>query len=287
MRINKSNKINKYSKPFPYIVIENFLEEESFKNLEKNFPSIQEFQSQKNKINRMHYDTSYGDKIYEDFKSRSVAFESFHKWVFSKDFSNFFLKIFEKDIENELEKSFLVENINLFEIVDFNFEDTEIINKKNIKKSDKTKILYPRLDVGTGLKNYGVNTGGKGPHIDNPQRLISILYYCGGFSSIEGGEHRIYEIDTHANDLKISKTIFPKKNTLIASMQNNIAFHDVNPISDINGQRNAFYMAISSNLKLWKNLKRDKINMLYNKNRYNFSFVDKILTKFFLSKKNA
>ena len=32
-----------------------------------------------------------------------------------------------------------------------------------------------------GLLNYGKDTGGKGIHVDNPQRLISILLYLGGY----------------------------------------------------------------------------------------------------------
>ena len=45
----------------------------------------------------------------------------------------------------------------------------------------------------------------------------------------------------------IAKTIKPKSNTLIASVQNNISYHDVNPIKEISGTRNAFYIAISCN----------------------------------------
>jgi hypothetical protein len=153
--------------------------------------------------------------------------------------------------------------------------------KKTINSNVGEKFLYPRIDIGTGIKNYGINNGGRGPHIDNPQRLISILYYCGGFSKIEGGEHRIYEINKSKKDLNIFKTIYPKKNTLIAAIQNNIAFHDVNPVTNIEGQRNAFYLAISSNLRIWKNLKRNRVNLLYNKNRYDFNFLDKLLSIFY------
>ena len=278
---NKNHKIKKFNYPFPFIIIEDFLDTEFFKNLEDNFPSLEEFKLQKNNIKRMDFDTSQNDDLYEKYKLRSKSFNNFHKWVFSVDFSKFFLNLFKNDINNEFEKSFLTHDIKTFKLIDDNYENLSIINKKSINSNISEKILYPRIDVGTGIKNYGINTGGRGPHIDNPQRLISILYYCGGFSKIEGGEHRIYEINKNKKDLNIFKTIYPKKNTLIASIQNNIAFHDVNPVTNIEGQRNAFYLAISSNLRIWKNLKRNRVNLLYNKNRYDFNFLDKLLSIFF------
>ena len=83
------------------------------------------------------------------------------------------------------------------------FEVGEIFNKKNLKTKEDF-FLYPRLDIGFGEKDYGIKTGGKGIHIDNPQRLISILFYAGGYSNIEGGEHRLWRV----NDEKIEIVIW-------------------------------------------------------------------------------
>ena len=157
------------------------------------------------------------------------------------------------------------------------FEVGSVYNKKSFVIGDK-ELLYPRLDLGYGLKNYGVDTGGKGPHIDNPQRLISILIYVGGFSKISGGEHRVYELKN--NDLEVLEVFYPTKNSIIASVQNNSAFHDVNPVTDIEGQRNAFYLAISSTKKIWKPSVRNPINLKYNKNRVELRFFQKVINKF-------
>ena len=140
-----------------------------------------------------------------------------------------------------------------------------IYSKKDLEENFKMKILYPRLDIGAGIKGYGKNTGGKGIHVDNPQRLISILFYSGGYSKIVGGELRIWE--KQSEELKISNIIKPKPNTLVASLQNNISFHDVNPVVDISGSRNAFYIAISANEPIWKKLENNKFNIEYHKNR--------------------
>ena len=149
----------------------------------------------------------------------------------------------------------------------------------NFQNNTSKPFLYSRLDIGYGKKDYGVLTGGKGPHIDNPQRLISILIYVGGYKEIKGGEHRIYEKQN--NELKIFDIIKPTSNRVIASLQNNEAFHDVNPVLDINGQRNAFYLAISASKKIWKSSERNKININFNKNRVKESFFKRTIKKFF------
>ena len=82
-----------------------------------------------------------------------------------------------------------------------------------------------------GILGYGKNTGGKGIHVDNPQRLISILLYFGGFESMTGGEFE--NLEKGKDNLVISNVIKPKPNSLVASLQSNISFHDVNPVTEI------------------------------------------------------
>ena len=131
--------------------------------------------------------------------------------------------------------------------------------------------------VWKNVKNYGIDTGGKGPHIDNPQRLISILIYVGGYNKINGGEHRIYK--KSENELKVFDVIKPIGNRVVASLQNNVAFHDVNPVKDIVGQRNAFYLAISASKRIWSKSPRTKINTKYNKLRVEPSLYEKSIRR--------
>ena len=278
--INKDFKISQYSEPFPHVIIENFLNLEFYNEIEKNFPLIDELKNQKNIVSRMNFDTTFGDNVYKNYCERSKEFKIFHDWVYSKNFIDYFIDLFSEELENEHNKNFLSVDVNRIPKKDITFEKGAVFNSKNLDiKKEKDIFIFPRLDVGVGVKNYGIDTGGKGPHIDNPQRLISILFYCGGYKSIKGGEHRIYAKNDKLNDLKVEKSILPTRNKLIAAVQNNIAFHDVKPVIDIEGQRNAFYMAISANTKLWKNPKRNKLNKKYNKNRYEKSFLDLILDK--------
>ena len=278
--INKNHKLTKSNIPFPHVVIENFFDENFYNILEQNFPSEQKFQSIQNKVNRMNYDTTYGDKLYRELVDKNKEYKELHNYIYSNKFINYFLDLFSQNINDEMDKNFMIHNVFNFKKHPEPFEISGIIDKKTHGETNDIKILYPRLDIGMGKENYGVKTGGKGIHIDNPQRLISILFYLGGYKSIDGGDHRIWKVKND-DELEISKIIKPKPNLLIASLQNNVAFHDVYPIKKIDGSRNAFYIAISSSTKIWKDVKEISINKKFNKNRYKKkSLLDKVLSFF-------
>ena len=270
--INDYLKIKKVSDPFPYIVIDNFFTDKFFLELEKNFPLARDFTT--NNVGRMHGDTTHGDRLYKKLLERSEIYHELHNWVYSDKFIKYFVNLFSNDLENQID---LVSNPKEFDIMSKPIEVGKVFNINNFQKKNLKPYLYSRLDLGYGKKNYGISTGGRGPHIDNPQRLISILIYVGGFKNIIGGEHRTYE--KTPNNLKVFESIKPIRNRVIASLQNNDAFHDVNPVVEIDGQRNAFYLAISSSKKIWKSCKRNKININYNKNRVESSFIRKILNR--------
>ncbi len=272
--INKDFKLIVKKDPFPYIVIDDFFETDFYSKLESEFPNSNRFKT--NSVNRMHGDTTFGDELYGTLINNSDTYKSLHNWVYSEEFVEYFLKFFALDIKNQNE---LIDDPVKFKIIPKPTEIGQVFNIGNYEKEENNPFLFPRLDLGYGKESYGVDTGGRGPHIDNPQRLISILIYIGGYKNIKGGEHRIYQKVN--NNLKIFDTFKPVGNRLIASLQNNEAFHDVNPVTEIDGQRNAFYLAISSTKKIWKSSKRNKINMMYNKNRVEKSLIKKLLNKFF------
>lgn len=279
--INNNFNLKKFEDPYPYIVIENFLEDKFYKNLEKDFPKVDDFIEKPRSVNRMNYDTTYGDELYFNLIKKSFYFKKFHDYIYSYNFINFFLDNFRENIDNEFKNNFLTENVLSYPIKTAPYEVNGIIGKNNFKKK-KNKFLYPRLDIGLGTKGYGKSNGGGGIHIDNPQRLISILFYVGGYKHIVGGEHRIWKRVFNSNKLKPSYKIKPNRNLLIAGLQNNLAFHDVNPILRIDGTRNAFYLAISSTVPIWKKVKVNSFNLKYNKNRVTLNIFQK--TKKYLNK---
>jgi hypothetical protein len=277
--INKNFLTKKFNKPFPYLKIQNFLEQDFFNKLVVDFPKLDDFKKNERSVKRMDYDTSFGDSLYNNLLSNSNYYKKFHDFVYSEKFINFFLEYFKKDIYEEINAGSLLENINNFEIKSEPYEVGGVLGKKQLN-SKMSKFIYPRIDLGLGLKGYGEKNGGGGIHIDNPQRIISILFYVGGYDSINGGDHRIWKKTENGDNLEIFEEIKPEKNLLIAGLQNNFAFHDVNPIKEIKGSRNAFYMAISSSIPVWKSVKNDNFNIEYNKNRVKLNFIQRFKKKY-------
>lgn len=279
MFINTKFNLTKKKYPFSYIVIDNFFENSFINELKSFYPAFDEFENAKTTVGRMDGDTTSGNKVYENFLDKSECFNSFHKWVHSKEFFNFFINLFKEDLIEEFNNGSL--KVNFQKEINFNptpYELSEVFGINNFENKTDKLFFYPRLDVGYGKKNYGLFNGGSGPHIDNPQRLISILIFLGGYNFLEGGEHRIYEKKN--NKLEIFESYKPIANRVIASVQNNFAFHDVNPIKKITGQRNAFYLAISGNKKIWNDCEKNNFNKKYNPNRYNYSKYENFINRF-------
>jgi hypothetical protein len=279
MLINKDFDLKKKKYPFPYIKIDNFFTKNIIEDLQKNYPSYSDFHNNNSSVGRMDGDTTSGNPVYEHFLNKCNSFKSIHKWVYSMEFYSFFLDLFKEDLIDEFKNGSL--KVNFQEEYNFfskPYEVSEILGIRNFEKKKDKFFFYPRLDVGYGKKNYGLFNGGSGPHIDNPQRLISILIFLGGYESLEGGEHRIYEKKN--NNLQIFESYKPITNRIIASVQNNFAFHDVNPIKKIKGQRNALYLAISSNKKIWNDCEKNSLNKKYNVNRYNYTKYENFINTY-------
>ena len=272
--INKNYTKKIYNKPFPYIIFENFFEKDYFDKIIKDFPKIQTFEKEKNNVGRMHHDITNGDKIYDNLVKNSDTYKKMHEFVYSKSFINLFLDFFKDQILENFNNKSLLHNPFDFEIIEDPYEGTKVVDKNSLSNKEK-KNIYSRIDIGVGKKNYGLKTGGGGIHVDNPQRLISLLFYCGGYSHMKGGEHRIWKEEN--GKMILEKVITPKPNMMIASLQTNKSYHDVNPIVEIEGTRNAFYLAISSSIKTWKDLEYSEFNLKYNKNRCKKNFFRKII----------
>ncbi len=101
--------------------------------------------------------------------------------------------------------------------------------------------------------------------MDNLPRLISVLVFLNTPQAMIGGNHRLYGL--RRGKPFVEKVYQPTEGLLVASLQSNRAFHDVEPVSQIIGERRAFYMAISCSKPIWKKEVNRKLNAI-NKNRY-------------------
>lgn len=233
----------KCSSPYPHVIADDFLE--SYPGLVADFPDEASF----SKGFRMDADLTSSDEGYQSLLRQSKAYRKLHDWVYSPDFSRFFLDLFAPELEMALERGELLGDPRSYPIYSQPYELREGLSADGLPS--QKPFLFNRMDLGVGGLGYGRDNGGKGIHIDNYNRIVSALIYLDPIPEMVGGEHRIYDIN--GDDVVVSKTIPPVGNMMIASIQNNRAFHDVNPITKISGGlRRAIYMALSSSERIWK-----------------------------------
>lgn len=250
--------------PYPHLVIADALRD--YASLERDFPAAEQFGAHI----RSHGDLTYGDEVYSRLIDGSAAYRNLHDWVYSADFLRDFVGLFRHEIEAHLRTGALLLDPLELKVRPAPYEGRAMLTRERAASSES--FLFPRLDLGIGRLGYGKVNGGKGVHVDNLTRLISILVYIDENPSMRGGEHRLYELKGYEPLLK--KTYRPQRNFLIASLQSNQALHDVNPVTAIDGVRKAFYLAVSCSTGIWKP-PRDRRLARLTGNRYPPSRVER------------
>ena len=193
---------------------------------------------------------------------RSTAYAALHQQIYAPEFVKAFLELFRGPIERaHRNKELLADPFRLRTV-------SEPVERRISGQSfvgGGEPFLYARFDVGYGVAGYGVHNGGRGIHVDNPPRLVSILTFLNTPQAMVGGVHRLYGL--RRNKPVLRKKWRPAAGLLIASLQSNRAFHDVEPIASIVGERRAFYMAVSCSIPIWRKETHSELNAL-SQNRF-------------------
>lgn len=242
--------------PYPHVVFENALTDTDGLNAE--FPTKDRF----GPTIRMDGDLTAGDAGYEELISQSSLYGALDRQVYSGLFIRAFLALFRPAIQRAYADGQLLADPFSLKVVPEPLEK-RVSGRAYVESGEP--FLYPRFDIGYGGVGYGRHNGGRGVHIDNLPRLISILIFLNTPRFMVGGTHRLYGLRGSKPVLK--KVYRPVAGLLIASLQSNRAFHDVEPIEKIDGERRAIYMAVSCSRPIWKKEIHLKLSAL-NKNRY-------------------
>ncbi len=133
----------------------------------------------------------------------------------------------------------------------FESEETPESRQGRLSGSDGLAYLYPRIDIGYGIEGYGKDNGGKGIHIDYPQRVVSILWYFSDQSEFEGGEFEFHR--KRAGEFSLIDRIPIRENMAIICLQDHNAWHAVNPVTKLlaDKPRIAAYIALSCSRPIW------------------------------------
>ncbi len=241
LRLDQLSQERVIATPYPHVACRDALAD--IAELDAAFPSPERF----GPTIRMDGDLTSGDPEYENLISQSHAYAGLHRQVYSRPFIETFLDLFRAEITAAYRKGELLLDPFSLDIVPEPLEK-RVSGRSFVGRS--APVLYPRFDIGYGGVGYGVNNGGRGIHVDNLPRLVSVLVYLNTPPSMVGGAHRLYAL--RGSEPVLAQAYRPVAGLLIASLQSNRAFHDVEPITAIDGQRRAFYMAVSCSEPIWK-----------------------------------
>jgi hypothetical protein len=245
---------NLKNEPYPHIIGDNFTGLGN--KLETEFPPLDLF----GKEVRMDGDLFSEDENFKSFIKKSKYYSDLVELLTSKELISKLIKIFDHQIQNELDNSELLIDPRSLEIT------SDALETRSGKCfSVETPKLFPRLDIGYAGKGYGIKNGGRGVHTDNVKRLFSCLLYLNEPDSMIGGEHRLYKMDDNY-EMHLKECYSVKQDFFIATLQNNTAFHDVNPILQIEGYRKAIYVGITCTNDLWAPI-QDKTHAELTQNR--------------------
>lgn len=256
------------NEPYPHIVLENFTGLGN--KLETEFPPFDLF----GKEVRMDGDLFKEDENFKSFIKTSKVYSKLVDFLTSKELITTLIKSFDVQIQKELDNSELLIDPRNLEITS---ETLETRSGGSIIGSKIPKI-FPRLDIGYAGKGYGVNNGGRGIHTDNKKRLFSCLLYLNEPDSMVGGEHRLYSMDENYK-MHLKESYGVKQDFFIATLQNNTAFHDVNPILEIDGYRKAIYVGITCTNELWAPIRYKKHAELTQNRELPLSLFKRILKR--------
>jgi len=221
--IDKSKIIKILDKPFGIYKIDNFLDNNFYSEIENNFPNFKEEFSE----------TDYGKSYLRMDKSSNNSnvlnnkiLKSFHDFIYSKKFFNFFIKNFYyKSIENQ----------------------NSLIKKLFYAKypSEKRYFLFNKMNLKYEFSLLKNNTGIV-PHVDSQRKYLSLMLYFPSREHNDSGygttfwksKYKNYS-NKHIKDINeinnfkdnseiIYKTPF-NSNTLYIFLRNECSWHSVEP----------------------------------------------------------
>jgi hypothetical protein len=214
------------------------------------------------------------DENFKSFIKTSKVYSKLVNFLTSKELTTTLIKYLDDQIQKELDNSKLLIDPRTIEITSETLE-TRLVD--SIITSEINKI-FPRLVIGYAKKGYSINNDGRGIHTDNQKRLFSCLLYLKERYSMIGGEHSLYSMDeNYKMHLKECYTV--KQDFFIATLQNNTAFHDVNPILEIDGYRKAIYIGITCTEELWAPIRNKKHAKLTHNRQLPMSLFKRILKR--------
>lgn len=231
-------------KPFPYVIHNNFITNESYRQLCQSFPDCPP------STGPTGFSLYWGDKEYQRLLDNNSAwhdlFNTFHSQNFIDWCRDQFAEIWQQEnCQIDLSKAHYVPYR----------EDRIDKERTTLRKIEHdAHELWVRMDVHQGRKGYARRV-----HVDHARRLISMLIYLSDNreNQITGGELFLHSGQPQQAHEHAPLCITPQHNLMVAFPCMRRSFHSVSEITSMNSPRNYIQVQISSSVDIWSPFKID------------------------------
>ena len=240
--LKKFKKSDLHLENFPYILIENALDEEFYNELSNNFPKFESFTDDQNiKENTRYHINS------ENYIGTSPAWKEFLEYHSSIEFFKSIISIFNNEIQNS-------KNENLL----------NLLSKKNLKTGytkkdlkEKKIDIYHDVSININTKVSENKPTVRTPHLDNPSKIYGGLFYMRNpRDKCKGGDLEIYKFKDKKKYIgkavpsrfiqKVSQVDY-KENNLVIFLNTDDSIHGVTQRTATKLSRRFIYFHAESN----------------------------------------
>ena len=250
--LKKFRKSDLHIQDFPYILIENALDEDFYNELSINFPKHEIFTEDLNIKENSRYDIPS-----ENYKGSSLAWKEFLEYHSSLEFYKSIISIFDDEIKK-------TKNQNLLDLV-FK-QDLKSGSSKKEFKENKIDVWH---DVGINIntKVSDNKPSVRTPHLDNPTKIYGGLFYMKNpKDKCKGGNLELYKFKNKRKYMgnsvpsrfiqKISQVDY-KENNLVIFLNSDSSIHGVTQRTATEFSRRFLYFhATANNIKMHNTSKR-------------------------------
>lgn len=253
--------------PFPYLVIDNALNEEDFERITKEIPSKEFIEGVKQQYSDngygKRYDISSRQSDFYDMIEKSPTWKKLYDYLYSKEFLNEVDKVFGDEV-SRMGGLFQTRKLRLVpgRYNAHTYKEPGIFRVRKIGRKLK-EVMKNNVFVEAGLA-IGNEGYWREAHVDNRNRIASMLIYFNGREDFDGGDLVLYKskkerpLESYGKKLadeeaEAFETVEPKKNRVAMFLCSNNSFHGVVPVKEKNAPRKFSYIGITSiSSHIWK-----------------------------------
>ncbi|CAF1006952.1 unnamed protein product [Adineta steineri] len=208
--------------PYPFAIERNFLEQNLFSELARDFPAVPESVVKKNN-SRGNKSIFFNTTEYDLILRTSEAWRRLHYFVHSQAMIDYGMKFYGRPLQDHPECMLHVDKATYKEFIENHFMVKESVlfdRRHQVQLGRSIEIdgkhydrntLFSRMDFFHGpSERYHL-----GPHLDWPHRVFTVLIYFTDTNSTTGGALRILERNGDGN-FRVIETVYPKVNTAVS-----------------------------------------------------------------------